>query len=120
MLNNIESLNIIELLFSHLNEKIKLKSIKYNKNLQNLNNINLTNYKFISNGRYREYEIKCFEKEYDNYGYLSFEGEFFNGEKNGKGKEYYYGGELKFEGDYLNGKRNGKGKEYYDNGILLF
>ena len=27
-------------------------------------------------------------------------------------------GELIFEGEYLNGERNGKGKEYYDNGIL--
>jgi len=37
-----------------------------------------------------------------------FEGEYINGEKNGKGKEYY-NGELKFEGEYLNGKKwNGK------------
>ena len=30
---------------------------------------------------------------------------------NGKGKEYYDNGKLKFEGEYLNGERNGKGKE---------
>ena len=48
--------------------------------------------------------------EYDN-GYLKFEGEYLNGEKNGKGKEYE-NNELVFEGEYLNGKRNGKGKEY--------
>ena len=57
-------------------------------------------------------------KEYM-YGELIFEGEYLNGEKNGKGKEYNRIGELVFEGEYLNGKRNGKGKEYYD-GKLIF
>ena len=55
MLNNIESLNIIELLFSHLNEKIKLKSIKYNKKIQNKIGIKLIDYKFLS-GNYIIYE----------------------------------------------------------------
>ena len=50
----------------------------------------------------------------------SFEGEYSNGEINGKAKEYYYDkGNLKFEGEYLNGLRNGKGKEYF-NGKLIF
>ena len=43
--------------------------------------------------------------------------------KNGKGKinEYYYNGKLVFEGEYINGERNGKGKEYnYKNGKLEF
>ena len=41
---------------------------------------------------------------------MKFEGEYLNGERNGKGKEYYEGGALKFEGEYLNGKIwNGKG-----------
>ena len=53
-------------------------------------------------------------------GELSFEGEYLNGKRKGKGKEYYKDGKLKFEGEYLNGKRNGKGKEYYDNGKLEF
>ena len=40
---------------------------------------------------------------------LIFEGQYLNGERNGKGKEYYYG-ELIFEGEYLyNKKRKGKG-----------
>ena len=44
---------------------------------------------------------------------LLFEGEYLNGQKNGKGKEYNYDGELIFEGEYLNGKKwNGKGKEF--------
>ena len=37
-------------------------------------------------------------------GILLFEGEYLNGEINGKGKEYV-DGELVFEGEYLNGKR---------------
>ena len=51
--------------------------------------------------------------------YLLFEGEFVNGQRNGKGKEYEYN-KLIFEGEYLNGKRNGKGKEYYDNKNIMF
>ena len=52
-------------------------------------------------------------KEYYN-GELIFEGDYLNGERNGKGKEYNYDGELIFEGVYLNGEKNGKGKEYFD------
>ena len=42
---------------------------------------------------------------------LIFEGEFINGEKNGKGKEFNYvmDNKLKYEGEFLNGKKwNGK------------
>ena len=52
--------------------------------------------------------------------YLSFEGEYLNGERNGKGKEYSYDGTIIFEGEYLHGKRNGKGKEYFIDGKLVF
>ena len=55
-------------------------------------------------------EKKWTWKEYDNYGQLTFEGEYFNGERHGKGKEFYNNGKLAFEGEYLNGKKwNGKG-----------
>ena len=50
---------------------------------------------------------------------LIFEGEYFKGKRNGKGKEYYYGGKVIFEGEYLKGKRNGKGKEYDDEGKFI-
>ena len=30
-----------------------------------------------------------------------FEGEYLNGERNGKGKEYYSNGEVRFEGEYI-------------------
>jgi len=82
-------------------------------------------------------------KEYDDDNNLSFESEYLNGkrkgkgkefydnvvifdgiylnrERNRKGKEFYDDGKLKFDGIYLNGKRNGKGKEFYDDGKLKF
>ena len=58
-------------------------------------------------------------KEYYGNSKLKFEGEYLNGEKNGKGKEYD-NGNLIFEDEYLNGEKNGKGKEYYENGRLKF
>ena len=57
-------------------------------------------------------------KEYS-FGELKFEGEYLNGERNGKGKEYSFG-KLIFEGEYLNRKRNRKGKAYYYNGEIEF
>ena len=60
------------------------------------------------------------EKEYYFNGKLKFEGEYYNGQINGKCKEFNDNSRLIFEGEYLNGKRNGKGKEYNDNGELIF
>ena len=64
------------------------------------------------------YNIICgkgFVKEFFDDGVLKFEGEYFNGERNGKGKRYdYENKEVLFEGEYLNGEKwNGRGKEYY-------
>ena len=42
---------------------------------------------------------------------LRFEGEYVNGEKNGKGKEYDDDGNI-YEGYYSNNVKSGKGKEY--------
>ena len=53
-LKKIKSEYTIKILFFHLDEKIKLKLIKYDKNLQNAININLNNYKFFS-GKYIEF-----------------------------------------------------------------
>ena len=47
------------------------------------------------------FKKKIKRKEYDYNGNLLFEGEYLNGERNGKGKEYDYNGQLKFEGEYL-------------------
>ena len=57
-------------------------------------------------GEYLNGERNGKGKEYDDKGYLMFEGEYLNGERNGKGKELF-----KYEGEYLNGKRHGKGKQ---------
>ena len=67
---------------------------------------------------------KGYIKEYDVNGKLIFEGEYINGERNGKRKKYYRDdyenegdgasqGYYVYEGEYLNGKKNGYGKEYY-------
>ena len=48
-------------------------------------------------------------KEYDDDGYLKYEGEYLNGLRNGKGKVYYQG-KLIFECEYLIGKKMEKEK----------
>ena len=138
----------IKLIFSYLYKKRKLNLIKYNKKLQELADISLINYKFLS-GKYIIFEKDGKAKEYSGKydvilyegGYLNgkrngkevqynyqcstedeykYEGEYLNGKRNGKGKEYYYDNQLLFEGEYSNGKRNGKGKEYNHEGKLIF
>ena len=66
------------------------------------------------------YELKNekgFIKEFYESGNLKFEGEYVNGERNGKGREYdFYDGKIIFKGEYLNGKRwNGKGYDAENN-----
>ena len=65
----------------------------------------------------KKWERNCQRINKNNF--LLFDGEYINGEKNGKGKEYSRLGKLIFEGEYLNGKKNGKGKEYYDNKLIF-
>ena len=133
MLENISSSYVFQVIFSYLEVKKQLLLIKYNKNLQNKNNINLNNYKKLigkcitygENGKAKIYNIETdkliFEgsiikgvktgkgREYDYYGGLIFKGEYLNGEKK-RGKEYYQNCNIKFEGEYLNGKKwNGIG-----------
>ena len=69
-----------------------------------------------------EIEIKDGKGNIKEYykGTLIFEGEYLNGERNGKGKEYD-NGKLIFKGEYLNGIKIGKGKEYNTTfGVLKF
>ena len=54
---------------------------------------------------------------YDNN--IKYEGEYLNGERNGKGKEYYPKNKLEFEGEYLNNKRL-NGKRYNKKGKVIF
>ena len=64
---------------------------------------------------------KRFGKELYTNGRIDFEGEYLNGEKNGKGKEFFFDKNdvLKFEGEYLNDKRK-YGKEYNHKGELIY
>ena len=72
-----------------------------------------------------------FEGEYNNgningkvieYGYddEKFEGYYLNWKRSGFCKEYDNKGNLRFEGNYFNGKRNGKGKEYDKKGKIIY
>ena len=71
----------------------------------------------IYEGEYLNGERNGKGKEYDNDGNLIFEREFIKGKRfNGKEKEYDYRCKLIFEGEYLTGKRNGIGKKYFKNG----
>ena len=110
MLKNSKSIYFIKRLFTFVDEKNKLDIIKYNKNMQNILDISLINYKTFS-GRYILYGKNGKGKEYNYDDKLLFDGEYLNGRRNGKGKEYNEYGKLIFEGEYLNGQRNGKGKE---------
>ena len=92
-----------------MDEKIKLKAIKYNKKSQDKIVIKLINYIFYK-GKYNEYETNIEGKEYKGQiSDLIFQGEYLFGERNEKGKEFYSDGKLEFEGEYLNGKRHRKG-----------
>ena len=48
MLEKSKSIYFIKNLFTFIDEKTKLDIIKYNKNMQNIMDINLTNYIFYS------------------------------------------------------------------------
>ena len=123
MLKDIKSSYFIELLFSHVDEKQKLKVVKFNKNFQKTIHITIANYKYFT-GRYIIYESNGIGKEYrgtDNR--LLYEGEFFHGERKGKGKEYWEileDGYVKYEGEFLHGQWNGKGREYYFDNLLIY
>ena len=68
-------------------------------------------------GEYLNWKRNGKGKVYNNKGEVKFEGEYSDGKK-AKGKEYI-DGKLEYDGEYFNGKKNGKGKEYID-GILEY
>ena len=43
-----------------------------------------------------------------------------NGKRNNLGKEYNYSQKLEYEGEYFNNEKNGKGREYNDYGKIIF
>ena len=120
MLQNIKFSYVIKQILYYIEYKKLLTLIKYNKQMQDLLDININNYKIL-NGKCQIIEKDGTGKEYNPFnGKVIFEGQYLNGKRNGKGKEYNYDtGFLEFEGEYLNGKRHGKGKDY-DMDDLLF
>ena len=64
MLKNIKTSYFLRIIFSFIDEKQKLKLIKYNKSLQETMDIKLINYKIMS-GKYIIYEQNGKGKEID-------------------------------------------------------
>ena len=64
MLKNVISSYFLRIIFSFMDEKQKLKLIKYNKSLQETMDIKLINYKIMS-GKYIIYEQNGKGKEID-------------------------------------------------------
>ena len=84
-------------------------------------NWNGKTFDYFSNKTYEIKDGSGFLKDYDYLGeQLEYEGQYSNGERNGKGKQYYPDGNIMFEGEFINNQWNGKGKKYNENGQLLF
>ena len=62
----------------------------------------------LKNGNGKEYGYKS--KTSKNNLIYKFEGNYLNGEKSGERKEYNGNNKLIFEGEFFQGKKNGKGK----------
>ena len=75
MLKNIKSTYFIQLVFTYVDDKPKLKLIKYNKSLRKIIDIYIGHYLHFS-GKYAVYESNGIGKVYDGYNdTLIFEGE---------------------------------------------
>jgi len=117
-LEKMKSTYYIIKLFLYIDDRKKLKLIKYNKKTQKLLDININNYKLFKR-KYVVFNKNGIAKEYGIYDdKLIFEGEYLNGERNGKGKEYDYNGNLIFEGEFKRGKRWNGYVNSFDNEML--
>ena len=77
--------------------------------------------KLFFEGEYLNGQINGKGKAYDSSGELYFEGEYLKGQEwNGKGKKYIFYSKSDYEGEFLCGKLHGKGKEYNHGGNLIF
>ena len=95
-----------------INEFYSINKIKYYGEYLNGKKWNGIGFDKFNNIIYELKDGKGFVKEYDEHNILLFEGNFLNGERNGKGKEYNTDGKLIFEGEYLNGKKWNKVEEH--------
>ena len=81
MLNQIKCSYLKKIIFYYLNEKVKLKLVKYNKKLQDLIGISLHNYRILIE-KYIIYEEGHNAKIYDGiFSSLLFEGKIIKGQK---------------------------------------
>ena len=112
MLKCFKSIFFLKGLLNCIITKKLLKLIKYNKSLQKEMDLDIIDYKSFSR-RFIAYKNKTNGVEVlaINNSVL-YEGEFLNGERNGKGKEYDSKGNIEFEGYFLK-ERNGMEKEKY-------
>ena len=115
---NIKSLYIAKKIMTFIKEPKKLEMIKLCKKLQKFLNINIDDYKRVSEKYIKKKKDGEITEYIINTNIIVFKGGYLNGKKNGKGIEYFQNNKIKFEGEYLNGKRNGKGKEYGKNGLI--
>ena len=83
--------NILKILLTFSAELKILKILRYNKNLQNIVDIDLNFYKNYAK-KYIIYKDnkRNFGREFDNGNVLLYEGGFINGQRSGKGKEFNY------------------------------
>ena len=92
MLKKLNTNYFLKIVFSFMDERQKLKIVKYNKTLQKIIDRNLINYLVFIN-EYVVYESDRKGREYNRYSnLLVFEVEYLNGERNWKGKEYDHRG----------------------------
>ena len=120
MLENIKSTFFIRIIFNQIGIKIKFKLVRHNKSLQNKININIIDYKVVSNRCIKYISNNEWYEYYLNRNEFIYSGEILNGLRNGHGEEYDGVIRKIFEGTYLNGKRNGYGREYSDLRQILF
>ena len=114
-IDDIRSIYILRRIFILLTNKKLLYLLRYNKVIQGKTKINIEDYKKEGN-RIKIGGDNGYVKEYRlNTTILLFEGEYINGEKNGRGKEYYENGLIKFDGIYFKGKKI-EGEVYDKNG----
>ena len=119
MLPKIKSILNVKKIFQFMQDKRKLKIIKYNKKIKNRLNIELIDYKRFTN-RYIIYTENGKGKEYNGINNeLLFYGTYLNGVRNGYGKEYRNSLKV-FEGNFIKGIRNGYGKDYFDDRRIIF
>ena len=103
MLNKIKSKYILHNVLIHVNNIQKLNTLRFNKRIQNRLEINIIDYRRLS-GKYKiikDNELKIYNSYNDR---ILFEGQYSNGNKNGKGREYDLEGRIIFEGEYYDVK----------------